>query len=95
MPLYEYECKNCGEDIERYEHHINLMSPPQCLCGSTMKKKMSSSSFQFFGDGVYATSKHGNQRHNRWGRGRDSHGTLNKMDSLGKEYSKYPDITKD
>ena len=55
MPLYEYECKQCGE---RREILQRLSDPPysHCpKCGGEMKKLHSSPAIQFKGSGFYKT----------------------------------------
>ena len=56
MPIYEYECGNCGHRFEA----IQKMSEPvlkDCpSCGSAaLKKLMSAAGFQLKGTGWYAT----------------------------------------
>jgi putative FmdB family regulatory protein len=55
MPLYEYQCGDCGERIEV----IQKLSDPieaQCpKCGAAMKKLMSAPAIQFKGSGWYKT----------------------------------------
>jgi putative FmdB family regulatory protein len=42
MPLYEYECKDCGENYEELVRTLNADSPPCPQCHSTKtEKKMS------------------------------------------------------
>ena len=55
MPIYEYECKKCGERIEV----IQKMSDPPLKrhkgCGGTLTKLISAAGFQFKGTGWYVT----------------------------------------
>jgi putative FmdB family regulatory protein len=55
MPLYEYQCVQCGE---REEVIQRLSDPPhsQCSkCGGEMKKLVSAPAIQFKGSGWYKT----------------------------------------
>lgn len=55
MPLYEYECTDCGQLTEALQR---LSDPPltKCpRCGGSMKKLLSAPAFQFKGSGWYVT----------------------------------------
>jgi len=55
MPLYEYECKQCGERLEILQ---KISDPPymHCpKCGGETKKLHSSPAIQFKGSGFYKT----------------------------------------
>lgn len=56
MPIYEYECKNCGMTLEELQ---SFSDPPLKKCPSCKKNKLekliSLSSFQLTGTGWYAT----------------------------------------
>jgi len=55
MPLYEYQCTQCGDRVEIIQ---NLSDPPHTLCakcGGEMKKLMSAPAIQFKGSGWYKT----------------------------------------
>jgi putative FmdB family regulatory protein len=55
MPLYEYQCLNCGkktEVIQRFEDAPLAACP---ACGGEVKKLVSSPAFQFKGTGWYVT----------------------------------------
>lgn len=52
MPIYEYECKTCGEQAERIQRHT--AAPPVCSKDpkhGAMSKKVSQSSFKLEGFG--------------------------------------------
>lgn len=53
MPMYEYECPDCGKVVEEIRKVNDRDNPTQCPeCGSFMIKKVSVSSFtidQFMG----------------------------------------------
>jgi len=55
MPLYEYQCVQCGERVEIIQR---LSDPPhtECAkCGGEMKKLLSAPAIQFKGSGWYKT----------------------------------------
>ena len=56
MPIYEYECKNCGRITEALQ---SFSDPPLKKCGHCKKNKLekliSLSSFKLEGTGWYAT----------------------------------------
>lgn len=55
MPLYEYQCTQCGERAEILQR---VSDPPyrHCpKCGGEMKKLISSPAIQFKGSGFYKT----------------------------------------
>jgi len=55
MPLYEYQCKGCGERTEVLQ---KISDPPYAhcsKCGGEMKKLVSSPAIQFKGSGFYKT----------------------------------------
>lgn len=55
MPIYEYECENCGKQCEVIQKFDDL--PLSCCpdCGGHMHKLVSHSSFILKGTGWYAT----------------------------------------
>lgn len=55
MPLYEYECEQCGhrlEVIQKFSDDLLTVCP---ACRGTLRKLISSSAFQFKGTGWYVT----------------------------------------
>jgi len=55
MPIYEYECQNCGNIVEHWQ---KISDPPleTCeACGGKMKKLISQSTFHLKGSGWYVT----------------------------------------
>ncbi len=55
MPLYEYQCENCGERVEIIQ---KISDPPyeHCpKCGGPMRKLFSAPAIQFKGSGFYKT----------------------------------------
>ncbi|HEX3555424.1 MAG TPA: FmdB family zinc ribbon protein [Thermoanaerobaculia bacterium] len=55
MPLYEYQCLNCGkrtEVLQRFDDPPLAACPS---CGGEVKKLISSPAFQFKGTGWYVT----------------------------------------
>ncbi|MCK5879125.1 MAG: zinc ribbon domain-containing protein [Holophagae bacterium] len=64
MPIYEYQCSDCGyeeEVLQRVNDSVLTCCPK---CGGQYHKKISSPAFQFKGSGFYETdykkSSHGN-----------------------------------
>ncbi|NDU86537.1 MAG: zinc ribbon domain-containing protein [Ferrovum sp.] len=56
MPLYEFRCTNCGNEIEVLQK-ISAPAPTDCpACGqATLSKKLTAAGFQLKGSGWYAT----------------------------------------
>ena|SRR6185295_981967 len=55
MPIYEYQCQQCGTRTELIQ---KFSDPPLAACpkcGGEVKKLISSPAFQFKGSGWYAT----------------------------------------
>src|SRR5688572_8298597 len=51
MPLYDYECRNCGHRVEVL-HGVNDPGPTACeRCGGTMRKLFSTPAIVFRGSG--------------------------------------------
>lgn len=55
MPLYEYQCQECGEAHEVIQKFSDPAFTICSACGGTLKKLISSSSIQFKGSGFYIT----------------------------------------
>ncbi len=55
MPIYEYQCPECGAEVEKMQKMS--ASPPDCeSCDAgPMKKRISAPAFQFKGEGWYVT----------------------------------------
>jgi putative FmdB family regulatory protein len=55
MPIYEYECVDCRERIERLQR-ADDPPPAACeACGGAMRRVISAPAFQFKGSGWYVT----------------------------------------
>jgi len=55
MPIYEYQCSDCGERIERLQR-LDDPPPGACEeCGGAMSRMISAPAFQFKGTGWYVT----------------------------------------
>ncbi|MCB1032750.1 MAG: zinc ribbon domain-containing protein, partial [Acidobacteria bacterium] len=55
MPLYEYECQDCGartEELQRFDDPPLTTCP---ACGGRLSKLVSAPAFQFKGSGWYIT----------------------------------------
>lgn len=68
MPLYEYECRACGERSEILQR---FSDPPLAACpkcGGEVRKLLSSPAFQFKGTGWYVTDYAGKKGEGRAGK---------------------------
>jgi putative FmdB family regulatory protein len=55
MPIYEYRCKKCNDQIEVFQK-LSDKPPTKCRkCGGRMEKQFSRTSVQFKGEGWYVT----------------------------------------
>jgi putative FmdB family regulatory protein len=55
MPIYEFRCKKCNDQIEVFQK-LSDKPPTRCRkCGGRMEKQFSRTSVQFKGDGWYVT----------------------------------------
>lgn len=55
MPIYEYKCQDCDEQLEALQQ---VSEPPLTTCpecGGPLKKLLSAPAFQFKGSGWYVT----------------------------------------
>ena len=64
MPIYEYECDNCGHQLETIQ---KISDPPLTTCPecgqATLRKRVSAAAFRLKGAGWYETDfKSGNKR---------------------------------
>ncbi len=55
MPIYEYECLNCGKRTEVLQRMSDAPLSACPNCGGEVKKLISAPSFQLKGSGWYAT----------------------------------------
>ena len=55
MPLYEYECRACGERTETLQKVSDPTHSHCPKCGAEMKRLISSPAIQFKGSGFYKT----------------------------------------
>src|SRR4051794_3005969 len=55
MPIYEYRCKKCQNQIEVFQKSSDK-PPTRCQkCGGRLEKMISATSFHFKGEGWYVT----------------------------------------
>ena len=55
MPIYEYRCKKCNNQIEVLQK-MSDKPPTRCKkCGGRLEKMISQTAFQFKGEGWYVT----------------------------------------
>ena len=63
MPVYEYECIQCGKIIEKLQKVSNGKCEKYCpICSGKMKKIISKSTFHLKGTGWYATDYNNKQK---------------------------------
>ena len=55
MPLYEYECDQCGHRFEKIQKFSDPLEDKCPKCGGPVHKLMSSPAIQFKGSGFYIT----------------------------------------
>lgn len=55
MPIYEYQCRECGANIEKRQSVTDEPLKVCEACGGELEKKISLSGFQFKGAGWYVT----------------------------------------
>jgi putative FmdB family regulatory protein len=55
MPLYEYECDDCGHRFEKIQKFSDPLIETCPACGGTVRKLLSSPAIQFKGSGWYIT----------------------------------------
>lgn len=55
MPIYEYECKNCGKVMEAYQQFSDAPLEKCECCSGKLQKIISHSTFHLKGTGWYVT----------------------------------------
>src|SRR3954462_376351 len=55
MPLYEYQCDECGHTFEKIQKFSDPLETTCPKCGGPLRKLMSSPAIQFKGSGWYIT----------------------------------------
>lgn len=55
MPIYEYQCQECGKRMEAIQRLADAPLTTCPTCNGPLKKLISSPSFQFKGSGWYVT----------------------------------------
>jgi putative FmdB family regulatory protein len=55
MPIYEYECENCGKTEEHLQKFSDAPITTCMRCGGNLHKLISQSSFHLKGTGWYVT----------------------------------------
>ena len=88
MPLYEYQCENCGEVFELIEKFSAEPLTTHEKCGGKVHRLISAPALQFKGSGWYITdyAKSGSSGPSNGGGKKDGEGSSDKSDK--KEASK-------
>ena len=55
MPLYEYQCRECGERVEKIQRFSDRVLVKCAKCGGKMERLLSAPAIQFKGAGWYVT----------------------------------------
>src|SRR5947207_14567213 len=55
MPIYEFRCKKCGNQIEVYQKFTKKQPTRSQKCGGRLEKMISQTAFQLKGEGWYVT----------------------------------------
>ncbi len=55
MPIYEYECQQCGIVVEKWQKRCEDAAEPCPDCSGRLKKVISGSAFVLKGTGWYVT----------------------------------------
>jgi len=55
MPIYEYQCQECGKHFEKRQSISEELLKECETCGGRLEKQVSLSGFQFKGEGWYVT----------------------------------------
>jgi putative FmdB family regulatory protein len=88
MPIYEYRCEGCGEELEVFRSITDNSNPSCKSCGGSMKKLISRSSFHLKGTGWYVTDYSGkkqkDQEEKKEASSESSSGSTKKEDSASK-----------
>ena len=98
MPLYEFQCTDCGEHMELIVK-VNARTPKCPDCGGKLQKQISAPAFQFKGSGWYITdysdkgktsepSKKGDSKDSSDGGSKSSDGDSSKSGGSGDSGSK-------
>lgn len=59
MPIYEYQCSDCGQRVEKMQKVSDAPLTVCDNCGGKLEKQWSLSGFQFKGEGWYVTDYSG------------------------------------
>lgn len=55
MPIYEYRCRQCGEQFEKIQKFSAPVLMKCAKCGAEMERLLSAPAIQFKGSGWYVT----------------------------------------
>jgi len=97
VPIHEYVCRNCGEELERLQKLSDAPLTDCPACGeAALKRKISAASFRLAGGGWYETDFKSEDRRNIADNGKDksSDGTANSGSSTNSGDAAKPDKPK-
>ena len=96
MPIYEYQCQNCGRHFEKRQS-VTEEPLAECeKCGGRLEKQWSLSGFQFKGEGWYVTdyaAKKGGVKTNSTDKESSASESTTSTDSASKPKSDKPSKT--
>jgi putative FmdB family regulatory protein len=87
MPLYEYQCDECGHRFEVIQKHSDPPIEKCPVCGKTVHKLQSAPAFQFKGTGWYVTDYARKDSAKPAADGTSGEGTKEKTEKAGKPES--------
>jgi putative FmdB family regulatory protein len=88
MPLYEYRCLDCGENVEVIQKHSDEPLVECKHCGGTLERLLSAPAIQFKGSGWYITDYA--RKNGASSNGSDKHETTSSKDKASTKESAAP-----
>ena len=97
MPIYEFECSECGNRFDRLQK-LSDPDPDACpQCGKpAVKRRLTAPAFRLAGKGWYETDfkKDGDKKRNLADKGEPAKSETKPADGAGKSAEKKPDAPK-
>ena len=88
MPIYEYQCRQCGERSEALQRFADSPLSECEQCGGELRKLISAPAFQFKGTGWYATDYAKKDREGGDGSAKDTSSDSSQADDSGSSATK-------